>query len=317
MTAPPAPAELRSWAALGHHRTVHGRRLFVVDEGPRAAPALVVLHGFPTCSLDFEAALPLLSTDRRVVLHDHLGFGLSEKPAGVAYSLMEQAEMALGLWTQLGLTEVDLLAHDYGTSVATEILARRERGGLPVRLRSVTLGNGSMRIDLAKLTWPQLVLRDRTLGPLFARLATRRLYGWRLRKTLATPGALSDADLDRLWAAGRYADGHLRLPQISQYLHERVRFVDRWLGALSRLNIPAHILWGQADPIAVPAIAEAVASITPGSRLQWLPGLGHYPMVEDPTAWTAAVTTFLGEVAANAPKRRSGEHAIPPPIPRQ
>lgn len=301
MTAPDVPASLKPWAALGRFTEVCGQRVFYVDEGPRDAPVLAVLHGFPTCSLDFEAALPLLSTHRRVVVHDHVGFGLSGKPADGTYSLFEQAEIAAGLWAQLGIEQADLLGHDYGTSVATELVARRERGGLPLDLRSLTLCNGSMRIELAKLTWPQVGLRHPVAGPIIASLASRRFFGWRLRKTLATPSALTDDDIARLWDAGTFEDGNLRLPQISQYLHERVRFAPRWMGALARFDRPAHVLWGQADPIAVPAIAEAVAATLPAATLQWLPGLGHYPMVEDPARWATAVLGFLDDLDAEPP----------------
>ncbi len=287
------PEPLRAWAEGGRFETVQGHRVFLRDEGE--GPTLLLLHGFPTCSLDFEAALPLLAAHRRVVVHDHLGFGLSDKPPSCSYSLFDQASVALDLWAALGIERASLLAHDYGTSVATEILARREAEGIGVELDSLVLCNGSVHIDLAKLTWPQLVLRDRWLGPLLARLSSRRFFGHRLRKTLADPAALTDADIAKLWAAGTHLDGKLRLPQISQYLHERREHAERWIGALCRLDLPTLVLWGRGDPVAVPAIAEALHSEIPGARLQWLDGLGHYPMVEGPETWAEAVLAFLDQ----------------------
>lgn len=285
------PAILGEWAEGGRFEEVLGRRIFVRDEGE--GPALLLLHGFPTCSLDFERALPLLRAHRRVVVHDHLGFGLSDKPADASYSLFDQASRALALWGALGIERGTLLAHDYGTSVATEILARREAEGIAVQLDGLVLCNGSVHIDLAKLTWPQLALRHPLAGPVLARLSSRRFFGHRLRGTLADPEALTDDDVVRLWAAGTHADGKLRLPQISQYLHERREHADRWIGALTRLDLPTLVLWGRRDPVAVPAIAEALAAEIPGARLRWLEALGHYPMVEGPEAWSQAVLDFL------------------------
>jgi len=93
---------------------IFGRELFVVREGEGSAPPLLVLHGFPTSSFDMRAALPSLAADRPVIVHDHLGFGFSDKPArkpaehvgreAFSYSLLEQAEMAIGLWRELGVT---------------------------------------------------------------------------------------------------------------------------------------------------------------------------------------------------------------------
>ena len=65
-----------------------------VGEGP----PLLILHGYPSSSHDYLAALPRLTQNYRVVLHDHLGFGLSQKPSDYSYSLLEQAEVALALW---------------------------------------------------------------------------------------------------------------------------------------------------------------------------------------------------------------------------
>jgi pimeloyl-ACP methyl ester carboxylesterase len=72
-----------------------------------------------------------------------------------------------------------------------------------------------------------------------------------------------------------------------------VRFHARWVGALEALDLPAHMLWGRRDPVAVPAIAEQLARETPGAKLTWLDDLGHYPMLEAPARWAGAALGFL------------------------
>jgi len=280
---------------------VFGDAIFVVDTGGSfEAPPLVILHGFPTCSHDFDRVLDRLAADRRVVVHDHLGFGLSAKPMDRAYSLMEQAEVALAVWRAVGIEgPVDLLAHDYGTSVATELLARRERAPTveAPSLRSLTLCNGSVHIDLAKLSWPQVVLRHEFWGPILARNGSKALMGRRLRQTLADPAGFTDEDIDFLWSCYEGADRGV-LAVVSRYTFERTRFARRWIGALERLDVPTHVLWGREDPIAVPAIAEALAGEIPGATLTWLDGLAHYPMVEAPERWADAVVGFLAGLRA-------------------
>lgn len=290
-----SPDPWSEWRRQGRWLDLFGLQVFVVERGSEGATPLAVLHGFPTSSHDFELVLPRLAASRRVILLDFPGFGLSAKPRDYSYSLMEQADVALSVWRRLGLSRVHLLAHDYGTSVATELLARRERDLLPIELETVTLCNGSPHIELAHLTTTQRVLRQPLAGSLLARLSTERFFHARMRGTLGDPDSVSRQRLHAMWRAVRELDGHLRLPAISGYLAERTRFWSRWIGAVRRLDRPAHVVWGRRDPIAVPAIAQALHDEIEDCRLTWLDGVGHYPMLEDPAAWSAAVNGFLGE----------------------
>lgn len=290
MSAPTLPQPLAAWERGGRYVELGSHRVFVVERG-EGPETLLVLHGFPTSSFDYAGVIDRLAQRYRVIVHDHLGFGLSAKPSDHAYSLFEQADLAVQLWWTLGVTDAHLVAHDYGTSVATEVLARRERGLLPFNLRSLSLCNGSVHLELARLTWPQKLMKSPTWGPLFVRVATERLFRRRLIKTLARREAFSNSDLAAHWAALEHGGGRLLLPKISGYLDERVRFAGRWIGALTRLDIPAHVIWGKSDPISVAAIGERLAEEIPGARLTLLDEVGHFPMVEAPEAWLDAVTS--------------------------
>jgi pimeloyl-ACP methyl ester carboxylesterase len=293
--APVAPASIEEWRRAGRIAEVAGRSVFVVEQGS-GPETLVLLHGYPTSSHDFARVLPELAKRYRVVVHDHLGFGLSEKPAAYSYSLIEQADVALLLWNSLGIERAHLLAHDYGTSVTTELLARRERFGLPVALHSVTLCNGSVHLELARLRLVQRLLAHPWLGPLVAPLSSRGLFERQMRELWADPSKLGQDEIAAMWALLIRDDGRERLPAISGYLHERRRFRQRWIGALTRLDLPVHVLWAREDPVAVAAIAEQLAREIPGARLSWLEGVGHYPMLEAPERWAGAALDFLDEL---------------------
>ena len=293
-----AEHSLSAWRERGRILDVFGRRVFAVDEpaaGEERGSPLLVLHGFPTSSHDFVHALPVLAEHRRVVLLDFLGFGLSQKHDDDSFSLIEQAEVAIDVWRQLGITSGHLLGHDYGTSVATELLARRERRLLPIEIESVTLCNGSMHIELADISVTQKALLHPTAGPLVARLSGRRFFGARMRNIFGRPDSVAEETIDAMWEAIRAEDGHLCLPRISQYLQERRKFWHRWIGALKRLDLPVYVVWGEKDPIAVSAIAEQLQREITDVRLTWLPELGHYPMLEDPVAWGRAVAHSLDD----------------------
>lgn len=295
------PASLRAWSERGRRLSVLGRELFVVDHGPtRADPngasTLLLLHGFPTSSHDFHASLDRLALDHRVIVHDHLGFGLSDKPVEYSYSLLEQAEHAMALWRELGVEQAHLLAHDYGTSVATEILARLQRDpiGRSLALEALVLCNGSMHIELAQLSVAQRLLEGPTvLARAFAQLSNRPFFDSRIRNTLGPDSRLDDRELQAMWDAVVRAGGRQRLVDISSYLEERRRFWHRWIGALRTWPGRTLVLWGRRDPIAVPAIAEQVAREMPDAQLHWLDRLGHFPMLEDPDAWVEPVLGFV------------------------
>ena len=294
MSRETAASLIATWRDRGREIRVLGRRLFCVDAGPRDAEPILVLHGFPSSSLDFHRVLDRLAERHRVVLHDHLGFGLSDKPENYSYSLVEQAEQAAALWRELGVAGGHLVAHDYGTSVATELLARRQRGLLDFAPRTVTLCNGSVLIELAGLRLSQRIARSPRLGPAFGRLVFEGYFKRVMRRLWGDPSRVVEADLEAMWRGIVHRGGRYRVHQLSGYIDERYRFRERWVGALRRLDVPALILWARRDPVAVPAIGQGLAERIPGAELVWLDDLGHYPMLEDPDAWAAPLIDFLG-----------------------
>ena len=287
------PPTLAEWARHGGSVTIHGRRLFVIDAGPRDADIILILHGYPTCSYDYWRVLTDLTANYRVILHDYLGFGLSDKPRDYSYSLIEQADMALALWESLDARRAHLVAHDYGTSVATEILDRCHRGDDRIDLTTLSLCNGSVFIEMARLRAVQKLLRNPLAGPLVARLMTRRLFDRNLCALFADPSQLTDAEMDALWQAVTANGGRDIIPQLTGYLREREAHGPRWSSALVHFDRPSLVLWGDEDPVAVPAIAERLARDLFAPTLVWLHGVGHYPMLEAPEAWSDAVLDWL------------------------
>lgn len=283
------------FARRGSFHHVFGHRVFTLHERPKdPLGTLLFLHGFPSSSRDFHLTLPRFAERYEVIAHDHVGFGLSDKPEHFTYSLVDQADVALGLWRALGVTKGHLIAHDYGTSVATELLARRARDLLPITVESVTFSNGSVHFELAELTPSQRLLKS-PLGPVFSRIASKRVFVAQLRRILGDPNSISTEELDAMFEGMVHGHGRARLPALAGYMDERARMRARWIGPLASLDVPVHVLWGRRDPVAVPAIAERLAAEIPGASLTWLDALGHYPMLEAPNVWADAALAFLDD----------------------
>ena len=281
------------WRSRGTTVRIRGIEVFYVCAGD--GPDVLLLHGFPSSGYDWRAiADALVRAGRRVIVPDLPGFGLSDKPRTYSYSLVDQADVVLDLLAALDVRALDLVAHDMGTSVACELIARREEARLGVALRSLTLTNGSVFVEMAQLTPSQKILRRPIVGALFARLANRPMFMAQFRRLFGRADAVDDHELDAIWSLLKYRDGTVRLAQSIGYIAERYRRAPRWLPPLRRLtDVPTAVLWGRKDPVAVAAIAERLAATIPGAHLEWFDRLGHYPMLEDPRAFGDALLRFL------------------------
>jgi len=276
------------WKSKGKLHSVNGSSIFVIDKGD-AKETLVILHGYPTSSYDYYKVLPELTKKYRVIIHDHLGFGFSDKPKNYSYSLIEQTDVALQLWKQLNLTDITLLAHDYGTSIATEIIARNNLQQLDININKLILCNGSMHIELAKLRTIQKLLRNKWIGKWGAKIANQVIFNSNIRKIYYDSSKLSKKELDDMWFQIEYNEGRKVIHLISNYINERYFFWHRWIGALRTTKIPTRIVWATEDPIAVKAIALQLQSEIPNNQLCWLENTGHFPMLENPTAWSQLI----------------------------
>lgn len=286
----------KEWQSKGRLIEITKRKLFVIDSDPKNSankPVLCILHGFPTSSFDYWKVFEQLQDNFRVIIHDHLGFGFSDKPLDYSYSLIEQADMALGLWKHLRIEQAFILAHDYGTSILTEILVRDSQGSCPIDIQKVALCNGSMHIELAKLKLMQKLLRNRLFGHLIARFASQATLAKNLNDTFYDKSQLSKQEVDDIWEMMNFNQGRRVLAKISQYTYERVTFWHRWIGALQATDIRLEIIWPEDDPIAVAEIAKVILGETKNSELHWLPKLGHFPMLEAPDLWAGAVCDKL------------------------
>jgi pimeloyl-ACP methyl ester carboxylesterase len=284
-----------AWERQGERHRVLGHSVFVVDRGAAnargAGETILVLHGFPTSSHDWHRQLDLVARDHRVVLLDLLGYGLSDKP-DQRYSLFEQADVVEAVARDVELDEVTLVTHDMGDSVGGEILARSLDGTLSFDVTRRMLSNGSIYIDMAQLTDGQqllLSLPDERLADGLGRDALAAA----LRGTFAPGSEVPDEDV---FLAGELIvrDGGDRLlPRTIRYVEERREHEGRWTGAIERHPTPLTIVWGDADPIAVWPMAERLHAARPDATLVRLRGIGHYPMLEAPDAFTSAIEHAL------------------------
>jgi pimeloyl-ACP methyl ester carboxylesterase len=286
------PAE---WHATGQHFGYHGQRIFFRDEGPREAPALLLIHGFPTASWDFAALWPHLARRWRMIALDMIGFGFSAKPRGHDYRIAEQADIHQALLRELGVDAFDVLAHDYGDTVAQELLARHLEAPQPSpRLRSVCFLNGGLFPETHRPALVQKLLLTPLLGRLVAALTGRRAFDRNMRRIFGAATPPSALHLDGFWSLLNHNDGRAALPGLIRYIPERVAQRARWVGALQQSPLPLQLICGAADPISGAHMASRYRELVPAADVTLLAQIGHYPQVEAPQAVLDAYLRFRG-----------------------
>ncbi|HEX7322327.1 MAG TPA: alpha/beta hydrolase [Mycobacterium sp.] len=285
------PVSVQEWRDGGRWLPTGAGRVFV-RSAAGAGPTVLLLHGFPSSSYDFRSVVSRLG-DRSWLTLDFLGFGLSDKPRPHRYSLLEQADLVQAVVADAASGPVVLIAHDMGTSVATELLARDLDGNLGFDLQRAVLSNGSIILERASLRPIQKVLRS-PFGPLAARLANRRMFTREFARLFSAGHPLSAAEAAAQWVLLSHNGGHRIGHLLSAYLDERVRYAARWHGAVRDWPKPLGFVWGLDDPVATTSVLDGLRELRPGAPVVELTGLGHYPQIEDPDAFTAAALQTLG-----------------------
>ena len=260
------------------------RQIFVRRSG--AGPSMTLVHGFPSSSHDWEAVKPALAAEHALLMPDLLGFGASEKPADHTYSIHEQADLLEALWELEGIGSTTLVAHDYGVSVAQELLARHAEGRLAVELVGVHLLNGGLYPDLHRPEPAQVALLDPEQGPALSAALNPEMTAAVLAPTFA-PSYDATAAAASMWTAVS-RDGVV-LHRLIRYITDRREHEQRWVTALEQTEVPLAFTWGMLDPISGAHMAERIRAHLPAAPFTALEDVGHWPPLEAPERVTASV----------------------------
>jgi len=284
-------ARVAAWRDRGGDEEFRKRRIHVFRRGG-SGPLLLLLHGFPSSSYDWRLLLDR-ETEHAAIAPDFLGFGLSEKPRDHDYTLAWQADLAEELVRRHGGgNEVFVVAHDMGTSVATELMAREIEGGLEMSVTGALLLNGSMIQGAASPTLGQRILRS-PVGPLFSRLSSRRFFRQQFASIFSPGHPLTREEADDQWALICAGGGRTLNHKTISYMEERFRHADRWHGALRDWQKPLQLAWGMLDPVATKAVLDRVLELQPAAPVTRFEDLGHYPQIEDPDRVAGALAGAL------------------------
>ena len=270
---------------------LHGHRVCFRYAGE--GDVVVLIHGITGRSSQWEPAIDHLSATHTVLAPDLLGHGESAKPRG-DYSLGAYASAVRDTMVALGHDRATIVGHSLGGGIAMQFAYQ-----FPERCeRLVLVSSGGLGREVhpllraATLPGSELVLpvltHSRLLGLGF--VAGRALGALRLQ-----------AGTDLAEVARGYAslcDAEARHAFI-QSMRAVVDVGGQRVSALDRLYLaealPSLIVWGGSDPIIPADHGRAAHEAMPGSRLEILDGVGHFPQLERPRAFTGVLEEFLAE----------------------
>lgn len=277
------------WMMSGSYFEHNHHRIFYKRTAALKKPIILLIHGFPTASYDFASIWPLLAPKFNLITADMLGFGFSDKPSPHSYSIIEQADLLMALLKREKIPEFHILAHDYGVSVAQEILARQGKAKKPAL--SVCFLNGGLYPEFHKpLLVQKLMLTP--LGPLLAYFFTKGKLRASFDAIFGNKKA-SDEEIEAFWELIDYHDGRRVVPKLLHYMNERRQYRDRWVSAMEQTQIPVQMINGPLDPISGEHLAKAFAERNPRAKVYSLPGVGHYPQTEAPDKVAELYLDFL------------------------
>ena len=287
---------LAQWRQQGELESINGQQIFTRTGGNKSAPALVLIHGYPSASWDWEGMWQALTQRYYVITLDMLGFGFSAKPKDARYLITEQADIFEYYLHKLNITDYHILAHDYGDTVAQELLARQREGSAKQRIASVCLLNGGLFPETHKPVLIQKLLLS-PLGPLVSKLITKRKFADNLRRIFGPNTPPTPEVVDSLWQLLNHNNGLAVMHKLIDYIPQRQQHRERWVEAIIESNVPVKLINGSKDPISGQHMAQRYRQLISNANnanadVTELAELGHYPQLEDAEAVTTAYLQF-------------------------
>ena len=267
------------------HSVKRGNYRLYAREYDGSDPPIVLMHGFPDNLHLYDRLVAFLSPPRRVIVFDFLGWGLSDKPSGYAYSTANQEADLDAVINQLELANAVLVAHD--ASGPPAIYWARHH---PNRVAALVLLNTyysampTLRPPEAIFLFSTPLIRNvaRPVSGLFNHLIFRRMYWWQVGRFFR------DADVRRQFVPLLYQQFDA-VPstrpaffRLNEDLLPTIRSRTKAVSELQKFRRPVRIIFGAGDPYLNEGVARKFHNLFPSSDLFLLPGARHFVQMDEP-----------------------------------
>jgi pimeloyl-ACP methyl ester carboxylesterase len=277
---------------------VDGLNIFYREAGDAAAPAMLLLHGFPTSSHMFRDLIPLLAPHVRVIAPDLPGFGFSDAPSRsrFPYTFERLADVIERFTEQLGLTRYAIYIFDYGAPVGLRLALRH-----PERITAIVSQNGNAYEEGLSEGWNpiQRYWADPTpehRAALKAFLNPESIKWQYAHGTDASKVAPESYALDSA-LLGRPGNDEVQLDLFLNYA-SNVDLYPRFQQYFRTHRPPTLAVWGKNDPFFLPAGAKAFTRDNPSAEIRFF-DTGHFALETHSAEIGSAVIGFLHSLRAH------------------
>ena len=274
--------------------TIDGRKIFYREAGPATAPAVVLLHGFPSSSHMFRDLIPKLAGDFRVIAPDYLGFGYSDQPGAKDYhytfdnlaGLIEKL-----LFEELKLSRFAIFVQDYGAPVGFRVASQHPEAitGIVVQNGNAYVEGISPAFEPLKAFWTNRTLEtEQPVRDLLTAQTTRFQYTHGAKE----PSKISPDSytFDQLFL-DRPGNDAIQLDLFHNY-PSNVALYDEWHAYFRKHQPPMLIVWGQNDLFFTVEGARAFQCDLSKAELHLLDG-GHFVLEEHSDVVAGHMKRFL------------------------
>ena len=267
------------------HSIKRGNYRLYAREYDGSDPPIVLMHGFPDNLHLYDRLVAFLSPPRRVIVFDFLGWGLSDKPSGYAYSAANQEADLDAVINQLELANAVLVAHDASGPPAIDWARHHpNRVAALVLLNTYYSAMPTLRPPEAIFLFSTPLIRNvaRPVSGLFNHLIFRRMYWWQVGRFFR------DADVRRQFVPLLYQQFDA-VPstrpaffRLNEDLLPTIRSRTKAVSELQKFRRPVRIIFGASDPYLNEGVARKFHNLFPLSDLFLLPGARHFVQMDEP-----------------------------------
>lgn len=275
---------------------VHGLNVFYRESGPKDAPTVLLLHGFPTSSHMYRNLIPILDKQYHVIAPDLIGFGFSEAPGHeqFQYTFDSLTYYVQGLIDQLGLKKFAVQVFDYGAPVGYRLAVAN-----PEKVTAIISQNGnayeeglSDKWDPIRKYWKEPTEENRNA---LKTMTTAELTQWQYftgvsDRSLVAPESYS---LDQ-FLLDRPGNLELQLDLMKDYANN-VAMYPRFHQYFKKYQPPFLAVWGDKDPFFLPPGAEAFKKDLPKATVKFF-DTGHFALETHAPEIGEEILHFLGSI---------------------
>jgi len=282
-----------------HTVTVEGLDIFYREAGSKAAPTILLLHGFPTSSHMFRNLIPALADRFHLIAPDYPGFGNSSMPLvdDFDYTFERLAEIMEGFIRTLGLKRFSLYLMDYGAPVGLRVATKH-----PEQVEALIVQNGNAYEEGLREFWEPLKAywQDRTPSnaEALSKLLTIEATQWQYTHGVRNPAAISpdNWNLDQRFL-DRLGNNDIQLALFESYSSNPPLY-PHWQAYFRKYQPPTLVVWGKNDYIFPEEGAHPYKRDLHDIEF-YLLDTGHFALEEDCNVIARQTTQFF----ANRPQR--------------